>query len=157
MSINPKLRAFTLVETLVVISIILLVVTITFFSFNDLNNSQAIDKTALATISVLNEARALTLSSREGAQYGVHINSDQVVLFKGNIYNSSDVSNKITLLNPLTLISTINLVGGGSDVIFDRLTGATLQTGTLILSLKSSPSTTRTVTILGTGIVNSSQ
>jgi len=44
------------------------------------------------------------------------------------------------------------LAGGGVDVIFQRLTGETVQSGTVTMALVASTTRTKTVTIYGTGL-----
>jgi len=58
------------------------------------------------------------------------------------------------MLNASDAVFNITLAGGGSDVIFNRLTGETSQNGVITLS---SPSTAqiKTVTVYKTGVVES--
>ncbi len=146
-------RGFTLLELLLVIVIVTVVAALGVFSFTKLNSSQALEKSADLVVSTLNEARALTLSSKGDTQYGVYIEPSQIVLFSGNSYSSSDPANRVNTLHSLVGIQNINLSGGGTSVIFERLTGGTNQAGTLEIFLRSSPGTYRTITITGTGIV----
>jgi len=152
---RENLRGFTLIEIIVVISIAMLVTVIAYTSFSNLNRSQALDKELLSVVSILNEARSLTLSSKNDSQYGVHFEVDKVVLFTGSVYTSGASTNISTNLNPAVSITAIAL-GGGSDVVFQRLSGNANQTGTVTLTLKASPGTSRTVTIFATGIIEAS-
>lgn len=140
-------------EIIVVIAIFALAVSAILNSFGQLNQNQVVNKNTELVATVLREARSLTLSSKGGNQYGVHLESSQVVLFQGATYNPAAPSNIYYALNSLGNISVITLAGGGSDVVFDRLTGDTSQSGTIKLSLLSDTSSTRTITISGTGLV----
>lgn len=140
-------------EIIVVIAIFTIAISAILNSFGQLNQNQVINKNTELVSTVLREARSLTLASRGGNQYGVHLESSQAVLFQGSVYNSSATSNVSYLLNPLGNISIITLAGGGSEVVFDRLTGDTSQSGTIKLSVIADPSSTRTITISGTGLV----
>ncbi len=142
-----------MLEILVAISIMTLAVTIVAFSFSKLNSKQALDKSADLVVSILDEARSLTLSSAGDSQYGVYFEDSQVTLFKGATYLPSDPVNVVTSLHPLVSIRDITLSGGGTSVVFKRLTGNTNQTGTAEVFLKASSTTFRTITISGTGIV----
>lgn len=122
-------------------------------SFGQLNQNQVINKNTELVATVLREARSLTLSSKGGNQYGIHLESSQAVLFQGSTYNPVATSNVSYLLNPLGNISGVTLVGGGSEIIFDRLTGDTSQSGIIKLSLVADQSSTRTITISSTGLV----
>ena len=100
----------------------------------------------LATFS---EARSKTLSSEGLSQWGVHLSGDAIALFKGVTYNPADAATRVRGL-PSTVLLTWN-VGGGSDVVFDRLTGATSQPGTLALTLYGA-SESKVINILASGI-----
>ncbi len=139
-------------ELVVVIGILALLSLITFQLFRTFTSAESLMKDARQVISELNKAQSLTLSSKDADQYGVHLETSRITLFKGSSYISTSTSNISTTLSPLVRISPISLAGGGSDVIFQRLTGETTQTGTITLSLVSSASTTKSITIYATGV-----
>lgn len=148
-------RGFTLLEIMIVIGIMAIISAIILFSFGKLNSDQALDKDVLSVISLLNDARSLTLSSKGGTQYGVHVEGDRVVLYKGATYSPSDPENVVQGLNSMVHISSYVLAGGASDILFKRLTGNTEQSGTLTLSIRNDPSVQKNITIFETGIVES--
>ena len=148
-------KGFTILEILLALFILTLAVTVVTFSFSKLNSKHALDKSATLVVSILDEARSLTLSSKDNSQYGVHFEDSRLVLFKGPTYSTSDVSNIATELNFLVGLRVITLSGGGTSVVFKRLTGSTDQAGTLELFLKATPETFRTVTVSSTGIIES--
>ena len=145
-------QGFTLIEILIVIIILGVVTSIVGLSFAKLNSKQALDKSTNLTAAILNEARSMTLSSIDASQYGVNLAASQVVLFKGSSYSVSDPNNMVTPLNSEVGIRSVTIAGGGTSVVFKRLTGRTDQTGTLEVYLLNEPSTFRTVTISATGI-----
>jgi len=146
-------KGFTLLEILFAIAILTIAITIVTFSFSKLNSQQALDKSADLVVSVFNEARSLTLSSKGDSQYGVYIEGSQVTLFKGDTYSSSDPNNAITNLNSLVNIRDVTLSSGGTSVVFKRLTGNTDDTGTLEIFLIAIPENFHTITISGIGVV----
>lgn len=139
---------------LVAIAILVMAITITIISLSKLNSSQALEKSTSLVISILDEARSLTFSSKGDSQYGVYFEDSQVTLFKGNTYYPSDPLNVLTVIDNRIGIRNISLVGGGSSVVFKRLTGSTNEAGTLELFLKDSITTARTINITATGVVN---
>lgn len=151
-----KNKGLTILEILFAISIITIAVTIVIFSFSKLNSSQALDKSAILVVSILDEARSLTLSSKSNDQYGVYFEASRVVLFKGATYSPSDSSNVATELNSLVELRNFNFGGvGGTSVVFKRLTGGTDQPGSVKVYLKASPTGTfHTVSISATGVSN---
>lgn len=150
---TKKTAGFTIIEILVVLVLVMLVLSIITASFSRLNSSQALDKSAALVVSILNEARSLTFFSKDDAQYGVYLGESQIVLFKGATYVPSDPSNITTNINPLVGLRNIALSGGGTSVVFERLTGNTDEAGTMEIFLKASSTIFHTVTIEATGVV----
>ncbi len=148
-----KTRGFTLLEVAIIVAIVTILVTILLTSFSSLNARQSLDSSAELVRSVLERAQSLTLASEADAQYGVHFDANQVVLFKGATYSVDDPNNATSTLNARVIISNTTLSGGGSDVLFNRLTGNTSQYGTTTLSLINSSTTQRKVIINQTGTI----
>ncbi len=145
-------QGFSIIEILIVLGIMAILTGITFSVFSSVKKAQALEKDRDSIIEVLRQARSQTLSSKNASQYGVHITSSQITLFTGTSYSVGNSSNQDFILQGSDTIVTISLTGGGSDVVFNRLTGETNQNGTITIS---SPSTsqTKTVTIYKTGLV----
>src|SRR5262245_11233585 len=129
-------RGFTLLETLIAISVSALVGSIVLSSFTLIRNNQILRASSLNVVSALDRARFLSLNGKDSSEYGVHFETNQIVVFKGTVYSPTATDNEtIPLYMPIT---STNLSGGGSDVYFDRLTGApnhtsgsvTIQQGT---------------------------
>lgn len=139
-------------EVLIVIGIMGILLVISVSTFSLFNKTQALDKDADLVVESLEEARSQTLSSQNASQYGVHFSANKITIFSGTTYSSSNSSNRDFLLASTDTIFSTTLNGGGSDVIFNRLTGETSQYGTVVIS---SPTTsrTRTVTIHKTGVI----
>ena len=149
-------KGFTALELLMVVSIMTLLVAIIISPFAEFRNSKVLDTTSEETLALLSEARGNTLSAKDGYQYGVHFEAAQIVLYRGATYSSSDINNKTVVLDSALEVSSIALAGGGSDVLFEKLTGKTLKGGTVVIRVKSDTSKTRTITITGTGIASGS-
>ncbi len=151
---SPDLTTgFTIFEIMIVVVIMMIVVSIIWSSFSRLNKSQVLDKEIRDVASIINDARQRTLFSKNDSSYGIHFANNQVVLFRGTTYSSSDTSNEIKSLNSLVTISNISITGGGSDIIFNRLTGAVTNSGVITFTLNISPGTVKTITIANTGTV----
>ena len=136
-----------------VVAITVMVAGLMMFSFSSYGSTEAISKDQARVVSALEKARAMTLDSYKSSQYGVHFGTSTVTIFSGVTYSAANSANIVTNLNSKVKIKTVAVVGGGSDIIFNRLTGETNQTGTTTLSLISSASTTRSVTVFATGLV----
>lgn len=149
-------KGFTALELLMVVSIMAILATIIISPFAAFRNSKVLDTASEETLAVLSEARGDTLSAKAGYQYGVHFEVAQIVLYRGATYSSSDANNKVIVLDSALEVSSITLAGGGADVLFDRLTGKTSQSGTVVIRVKNDITKSRTITIVGTGIASGS-
>jgi Tfp pilus assembly protein FimT len=146
-------RAFTLPEILIVTAISLFFVVGAMAVYQNFNKTRALDVGAQNILSLLKTARSKTLASDEASVYGVHFEATRVVLFKGSVFTEPQDGNKEYSLPRTITISNINLNGGGSDVIFERLTGETGQFGTTTISA-SDLSKTIYVFVDKTGIID---
>lgn len=147
-------KGFTIIEIVIVIAIIVVVSALIIDSFPRLNASQALSKDTAGLIAVLNQARTETLSSRNDSTYGVHVSTNQLTLFMGSSYVVGDSNNVDIPFNSQVMVGSYSLQGGGSDIVFNRLTGETSQYGSITLRLVSDATQTKTVNISATGIIN---
>ena len=151
-------KGATLLEILGVVAIIALLLVIVVTPLSPYRDTQALNADALAVQSLLSEARSQTLSSLDGSEYGVHFESDRAVLFQGFTFSEPSAYNKEVNLHPRLSISTIDINGGGSNIIFARLTGeATSTYGTTTISLISDTTKKREIVTSQSGIVSQSQ
>jgi prepilin-type N-terminal cleavage/methylation domain-containing protein len=146
-------KGFSLVEITVTLSILTIVSAIVLSSLSSNTDREALAKNADAAVSVLTEARSLTISAKSASNYGVRLASVGPTLFTGTTYNAGASSNRSLALNARVSITNISLTGGGSDVVFSKLTGNTSQNGTFRVTLVSNTSVYKTVTIYKTGLV----
>ncbi|MDP2593634.1 MAG: hypothetical protein Q8P52_03235 [bacterium] len=146
-------KGFTFIELMFIIAVTVVLVGIVSSSFSNFGKHQELVTAAEVLSSVFFEARSYTISSKNASSYGVHIESDRVTRFTGETYDQNDPNNKVVMLRGAVTISETNLQGGGSDVIFNRLTGDTNQYGTIIISRADDGSQTRVITITKTGFI----
>lgn len=146
-------RGFTTIEIVIVLVIAAIIFTIAVSVFSRFNKNQALGGSADDVASVLVQARSQTLSGKDYYAYGVHFENDRVVLFRGESYDPSTTTNKEVRLSVLSTIVDISLAGGGSDVLFQKQTGATNESGTIVVALSDDTSASTTITISPTGVV----
>jgi len=151
-----KSKGISLIEIIIVIGIISIISAIIIPNLSSFRNQQAMVNTREDIISLLNEARNSTISSKNSTTYGVHFMTNTATLFEGTVFVDS-VNNKEIVFNPSVLIPTtggINL-GGGNDVVFKRITGNTLNSGTIVLQLSSDASNQKVISISPVGVITS--
>ncbi|GMU73860.1 MAG: hypothetical protein AMXMBFR44_0590 [Candidatus Campbellbacteria bacterium] len=147
-------KGFTLAEIVIAIAILVVVGTVMLASIREYTKEQALSGAVSSVAAVLSDARLRTLSGNAGVQYGVHLQSDAVVLFSGATYTESDPNNEVIELDTRVMIADISLSGGGEDIVFEKLSGDTDNFGTVTLALSSDASRQRTITVQGTGLVS---
>lgn len=152
--INLKQKGFSLIETLAVVAIGGILISVVMFSFSSFRNSKIIDISADQVLSVINEARVKSVSSEDYSRFGVHFEAGKAVFFKGDSYVDQNSANVETELSPLAEISDISFNGGGADVVFQKLTGKTNNYGSLRVRLKSDNSKYKIISVKSTGIAN---
>ena len=146
-------KGFTLLEILIVISILLITISIVVGPFSSFRNRSVLNAEVENISTLLNEARSKTLTSLADSEYGVHFETSRIVFFKGNLFTEPDADNQEIIFNPVVSISNISLNGAGADVIFNRLTGKTDEDGTITIELASDSTTNNVVHIYTTGAI----
>lgn len=144
---------FTLIELVVVIAISVLLVLLTVSFFRSFRNSQVLQGETSQALSIIHKAQSYTLNSQSDSEYGVRVNGDQLILFKGLVFASSSPSNEAYVLQSAVGIASTTLSGGGTDIIFDRLTGDTSNDGSFAVYLISDPTQKNIVSVGKTGAV----
>lgn len=148
----PLSRGITAIEILIVIGVLGIIFSIVIPQLSKTRELQALKNGAQDVLSSIDKARAETLSSLNSSVYGVHFQSDRVIIFKGAVFSTGDTNNEtIDIITPAT-ISNINLTGGGSEIYFNRLSGMPNKTGSVTVSTSSY---SRVITISATGAASS--
>lgn len=144
-------KGFTIIELLVAIGIGLMVSTVTVLAFQNFRDYFAFRAVVGDIQTSLIDARAATLAAKNDTVHGVHIESTKVVRFTGGSYVAGATTNiEFPFLGRVSASAT--LAGGGSDVVFTRLTGTTAQSGTIVVTEPRSGKTA-TITLFATGLV----
>jgi len=151
MTKKQKPKGVTLIELLVVVGIFIILTAISVPAFRYFQRESDLNNSTQEIINTLRLAQNKTLASEKESNYGVHFETEKFVLFKGTSYNPSAANNEIHNLPKNVEIYEISLAGGGAEVVFERLTGETNQSGKVSLRLKSDFSKTRTVGIESSG------
>ncbi len=148
---NSYEKGITFLEILIVCAIVGILAAIVLPQFAKVRENQVVKDAVGNVLSALDLARSYTLASVDSSEYGVHFASDSVIIFKGDVFSAIAPENQVTAITSPASISSITLVGGGSDIYFNRLSGAPSTSGSLVVS---STNFTKTITISTTGIAS---
>lgn len=149
---------FTLIEVLVIIGIMAILMILALPVYRSFQDESDLNNSTEEIINTLRIAQNKTLASEGASQYGVYFDTSipyQVIMFKGENYTTRDSSfDKINKLPDNIEIYEINLAGGESEVVFNRINGETSQTGNLSLRLINNPPETKTIYIESSGQID---
>lgn len=155
-------EGFTLIEILIVITILIIMTVMAVPYFYSFQKKADLDSSAEKIISIIRIAQNKTRASEQGSQWGVRFennsdpNPDKYILFKGSSYISADETYS---LSGNIEIYDISLAGGGSgiDIIFNKLSGGTSQDGSISIRLKNDITKTRKISVQPSGQVSISE
>ena len=146
-------NGLTLIEVLIVIAISAFLTIGSLAVYSNFNKGKAFDAGIQGVVNLLKDAKSSTLASKDATVYGVHFETSRAVFFKGSTFSEPDPFNRVYTMPADIELSSIVINGGGSDIVFDRLTGETEQFGTTTISRISDPSVTKDIVIGATGVV----
>ena len=151
----------TIIELLTIVAILTILTAMSIPLFRIFQKESDLRNTAEEIINVLRLTQNKTLASQETSQWGVYFSistsPQEYILFKGSDYSSRDPSYDLIHKVPEDIeIYEVDLVGGGKEVVFKRVTGITDYSGSISLRLKEDTSRTRQVIVEQSGKVVSS-
>ena len=146
-------HGFTLIELIVLISILGIILGIALVGFSSFLSTSKLDTLNEDVISFVRKAREKTLASEASFAYGVHIEESKLVIFRAPTYTQGEITNEEYVLPSNFFIPLVSLADGGNDIIFQLLSGQTLTFGIITIEKRSDSSVQKTVRIYETGIV----
>lgn len=137
---NRTRRGFALIELLVVLGAAALVFSLTMPALLGFRGSSDVNGGAEGVMQTLRRAEIQTVASRGASQWGVHFSTStsphRYTLFQGSSYALRVPSSDDVFQLPQGVeIFQVNLLGGGNEVVFGRVTGTTTQPGLIVLRL----------------------
>jgi len=151
----------TIIELLTVVAILIILTSISISLFRIFQKESGLTNTAEEIINMLRFAQNKTLASQESSQWGVYFltssSPQEYILFKGSDYASRDPAyDQVHKILEKIEIYEVNLTGGGSEIVFERISGNTDYSGNISLRLKENTLKTRQVIVEQSGKVISS-
>lgn len=147
-------KGITVVEILIVVAIFGILFAVVLPQFSSIKENQVLKNAVEDTLSVLHNAQSQSLASVNSSEYGVHFQSDRVILFAGQVFSAGAVDNKTTDIILPASISNVTLGGisaTSGNIYFERLSGVPNETGTITISTSS---VSKTITISATGAIS---
>lgn len=146
-----KSEGYTFVELIVVIAILGILMAIIIPSFAGFRQSSALNGDTMNLITLINRARLLSVADKGDVQYGIHLEAGKVVLYQGSTYSSGASTNESYPFSSGITLSNLVINGGGSEILFAKVTGATTQAATMTL-LSAGNSASTTIAVLPVGV-----
>ncbi len=156
MVISEKIKknGFTLIEILVAMSIMMIMLAISINMSKSLNDSVELENASKNVDLKIRAAKARSIGALADSNYGVHfdISLNKVVIFDAaGAYVEGAAGNETFALPDKIEIYNIALNGGGADLVFDRLTGNTVNYGSVGLRVTADVSKIKTIFINSNG------
>lgn len=152
---KKKNTAFTLVEILISLIILVTIASLGFISLVRYRYSNELNLEAEKLVSYLRQVRDKAINGEEGSAWGLRLvnnqtNSHYYSLFKGESYNNP--LETIYLSSRIQFIDPAN--GTYKDIVFQRVTGWPTASTTIVLSLRINPNITKNISINSFGQIN---
>lgn len=147
-------KGITIIELLVVLAVLGIISSIVIPQFSKMRENQVLKSGVQDILSSLDKARSQTLASLNSSEYGVHFETDKIIIFKGTFFPADDPNNEsISIISPASISNvTLNLVSGiPGEMYFNRLSGSPSKTGTVTISTTNY---SKIITIWATGVVS---
>ncbi len=142
-------RGFTLIEIMVVITIVVVLSAIAVVSLSAMQERMTLNSATSELIFHLEESKSRAVAGVQGQPHGIYFDTDYYVQFIGDEYDPNDSANTIHAIDPRLELST-DILGDEESIIFSRITGATEDSHTVVISLKNNVDEDRSV-LVGAG------
>jgi prepilin-type N-terminal cleavage/methylation domain-containing protein len=137
-------RGFTLIEILLVISLIALI-----FSFTVALGFDSYRRNSLKTerdtlVSILQKARSQAINNIDDSRHGFYFDGTNYIVFAGDSFDPLTVANDLVVKKNPSIEVIVNVsteINGLKQIVFNQLTGNIDQTASLVLSDGISSST----------------
>lgn len=147
-------RGITVMELLVVLAVLSILLSVVVPQFSKIRESQVLKSAVTDILASFSKARGETLSSLNSSEYGVRLESDRVIIFKGIVFSAGAADNETISIALPAAITNVTLDGvsrTSGDMYFNRLYGVPSAVGTVTVSTANY---SKIITISATGIAS---
>lgn len=145
-------RAFTLVEVLFVIGVMVIMMVIGLVNYRSFDKKLQLNESANDIVLALQTAKDRTLAGKSNTTHGVHYELNSYTIYEGFYFDVDDPNNETYTLPSDIEIYTF-IAGGSNNVVFQRLTGESFHARDIGLRLVSDPAQTKIVQVLISGSI----
>lgn len=154
---GQRKTGFSLLEIVVVLAVLALILAIAMSTYLSNQQLPQLNNATQEIINILRLAQNQTIASKQNSQYGVYFDTstlpERYVLFKGSSYASRDTAFDQIYTIPVSAEFYQVNTGGANQVVFDKLTGSTENTGNISLRLTGDHSQTKILYVDSSGII----
>src|SRR3989344_2445400 len=143
-------NGFTALELIIVVAILGILLATIIPSFLNFRRYSILNTETQELVTMINRARLLSVSSKNDNRFGIHLEAGNVTLFQGATYTVGAPTNEVHSFDPALTLSAVTINGGGSELLFEKVTGATSQNATTTLLVTGTTAST-TILVLPTG------
>jgi len=144
---NKKNFGFTLIEVLLSVALLAVLAGFSLPVYRALQVRNDLDIATNTVVQSLYRAQVLSQAVSSDASWGVYVGVGEIVIFQGDSYVTRD-----DIWDEVFDLPTDITPSGLAAVVFDRFTGDTQTTGSVILN--SNTNETKTITINNKGMVD---
>lgn len=144
---------FTLMETITAVFIVVILLTVSSRVLSGFFKTSSFNNVVQNVASLMEKARDETLSGKDGIVHGIRLATTTATFFTGSFIQGG-ASNTVYAVPDIYEISDISLNGGGSEVVFELVTGKARHYGSFSIRNRSEPSVSKNIIIHETGAID---
>ena len=147
------MKAFTLIELLIVIGITAIMAVFLIMSPLSFRSRQDLNLTVSEMVAVLRNAQDNSISQESGSIWGIYFDNTNdsgfYDFFSGSDYSSINIVSRSSLRSNIKFIQPA--IGASSTVIFSAVSGLPVASTTIIIALREDLSSSRAIIINANG------
>lgn len=147
MDLSIKMKGFTIVELLLTIAMIAIITGVAIPLYSISQSKDDLETESSMVASAIRSARIFSTSGKENSEWGFHVETGKLIIFKGASYPSRDTS-----FDEELQIGESIAFSGLNDIYFTKLYGIPNTTGSLVLTIPNG--STKNIEINGQGTIS---